>query len=148
MTEASKQNKLVIISGPSGVGKTTICKQITEKLDAFLSISSTTRAQSATEQQGREYHFLSRDEFEDMIKKDAFLEYAEVFGNYYGTPKGPVDEALAAGRTVILEIDVQGALRVKKTKPEAQTIFILPPHKKDLQERIDGRGRGEDEKAE
>ena len=82
-----------------------------------------------------------------MIANDAFLEYAEVFGNYYGTPKGPVDEALAVGRIVILEIDVQGALRVKKIRPEAQTIFILPPRKKDLRERIDGRGRGEDEET-
>lgn len=147
MTESNKQKKLVIISGPSGVGKSTICKQVVEKLDAFLNVSSTTRPQSETEEQGREYNFLPRQEFEERIQNDAFLEYAEVFGNYYGTPKGPVDEALAAGRIVILEIDVQGALRVKKIRPQAQTIFILPPRKKDLRERIDGRGRGEDEKT-
>ncbi len=147
MTESQKQKKLVIISGPSGVGKSTICKQVVEKLDAFLSVSSTTRPQSESEQQGREYNFLSRQEFEEMIPNDAFLEYAEVFGNYYGTPTEPVDEALAAGRVVILEIDVQGAMRVKKVRPWVQTIFILPPHKKDLRERIDGRGRGEDEKT-
>ena len=146
MTE-SKKKKLVIISGPSGVGKSTICKQIVDKLNAFLSISSTTRAQSETEQEGREYNFLPRVEFEKMIENDAFLEYAEVFGNYYGTPKGPVDEALDAGRIVILEIDVQGALRVKKLRPEVQTIFFLPPRKQDLKARIDGRGRGEDEKT-
>ena len=144
--DANKKN-LVIISGPSGVGKSTICKQIVERLDAFLSTSSTTRAQSETEQQGREYNFLSRPEFEEMVGNDAFLEHAQVFGNYYGTPKAPVDEALDAGQIVILEIDVQGALRVKKVRPEVQTIFILPPHKKDLQDRIDGRGRGEDEKT-
>ena len=147
MTESQKQKNIVIISGPSGVGKSTICKQVVEKLNAFLSVSSTTRSQSETEQQGHEYNFLPRAEFEDMIVNDAFLEYAEVFGNYYGTPKGPVDEALAVGRIVILEIDVQGALRVKKIRPEAQTIFILPPRKKDLRERIDGRGRGEDEET-
>lgn len=145
MTEAAKQKKLVIISGPSGVGKTTICQRVAEKINAFLSISSTTRSQSDTEQHGREYTFLSRDNFEEKINAGAFLEYAEVFGNYYGTPKEPVEEALAAGHTVILEIDVQGALRVKKAMPEVQTIFILPPHKKDLRERIDGRGRGEDD---
>jgi guanylate kinase len=144
MTESKQQKKTVIISGPSGVGKSTICKQVVEKLDAFLSISTTTRSQSESEQNGREYNFLTRGEFEAMIQKDAFLEYAEVFGNYYGTPKEPVDEALADGRIVILEIDVQGALRVKKMRPECLTIFILPPLKKDLQERIDGRGRGED----
>ena len=147
MTESQKHKKLVIISGPSGVGKSTICKQVVEKLNAFLSVSTTTRPQSETEEQGREYNFLPRAEFEEMIQNDAFLEYAEVFGNYYGTPKGPVDEALAVGRIVILEIDVQGALRVKKIRPEAQTIFILPPRKKDLRERIDGRGRGEDEET-
>ncbi len=143
MTESKEQKKLVIISGPSGVGKSTICKQVVEKLDAFLSVSSTTRPRSESEQQGHEYNFLSRQEFEGMIPNDAFLEYAKVFGNYYGTPKGPVDEALAAGRIVILEIDVQGALQVKKIRPKAQTIFILPPRTKDLRERIDGRGRGE-----
>jgi guanylate kinase len=147
MTESQKQKKLVIISGPSGVGKSTICKQVVEKVNAFLSVSSTTRDQSETEQQGREYNFLPRAEFEEMIANDAFLEYAEVFGNYYGTPKEPVDAALADGQIVILEIDVQGALRVKKIRPQAQTIFILPPRKKDLQERIDSRGRGEDEKT-
>jgi guanylate kinase len=146
MTE-SKQTKLFIISGPSGVGKSTICEQVVEQLNAFLSISATTRSQSESEQNGREYNFLPRTEFEEMIQNDAFLEYAEVFGNYYGTPKEPVDKALDAGRIVILEIDVQGALRVKKKRPNAQAIFILPPRKKDLQERIDGRGRGEDEET-
>ncbi|MCD6175113.1 MAG: guanylate kinase [Planctomycetes bacterium] len=147
MTESEKQRNLIIISGPSGVGKSTICKQVVEKLNAFLSVSSTTRPQSESEQQGREYNFLPQQEFEAMIQNDAFLEYAEVFGNYYGTPKEPVDEALAAGRIVILEIDVQGALRVKKVRLQAQTIFILPPRTKDLQERINGRGRGEDEET-
>ena len=147
MTESEKQRKLIIISGPSGVGKSTICKQVVEKLDAFLSVSATTRTQSESEEQGREYDFLPRAEFEDLMKDDAFLEYAEVFGNYYGTPKGPVDKALAAGRIVILEIDVQGALRVKEIRSQARTIFILPPRTKDLRERIDGRGRGEDDET-
>ena len=147
MTESEKQRKLIIISGPSGVGKSTICKQVVEKLSAFLSVSSTTRPQSESEEQGCEYNFLSRREFEEMIPNDAFLEYAEVFGNYYGSPTEPVDEALAAGRIVILEIDVQGASRVKKVRPWVKTIFILPPRTKDLRERIDGRGRGEDEET-
>jgi len=147
MTEFEKQQKLIVISGPSGVGKSTICKQVVEKLDAFLSVSATTRPRSESEEQGREYNFLSRREFEEMIQNDAFLEYAEVFGNYYGTPKNPVDEALVTEHIVILEIDVQGALRVKKVRPWAQTIFILPPRTKDLRERIDGRGRGEDEET-
>jgi len=147
MKESDSQGKLVIISGPSGVGKSTICKEVVKKLDAFLSVSATTRARSETEQDGRDYVFLSRDDFQAKIREGEFLEYAEVFGNYYGTPKQPVDEVLAAGRIAILEIDVQGALQVKKIRPEARTIFVLPPHKKELQKRIDSRGRGEDEKA-
>jgi len=145
MNESREQGKLIIISGPSGVGKSTICQQVVEQLDAFLSVSATTRSQSESETQGCEYNFISRQEFEAMLRDDAFLEHAEVFGNYYGTPKGPVDEALTAGRIVILEIDVQGALQVKELRPEAITIFVLPPHKKELQKRMDGRGRGEDE---
>jgi guanylate kinase len=142
--ESKTPGKLVIISGPSGVGKSTICKEVVKILDAFLSVSATTRARSESEQDGQDYVFLSRDAFEAKIREGEFLEYAEVFGNYYGTPKQPVDEALAAGRIVILEIDVQGALQVKKVRPGARTVFILPPHKKELQKRIDSRGRGED----
>lgn len=136
--------KLVIISGPSGVGKSTIAKQVIDALGAFLSISTTTRQKSENEQDGREYGFVSREEFERRIERDEFLEYAEVFGNYYGTPLGPIEEAIASGRTVILEIDVQGALQVLEKCPNALTIFILPPHKQDLEKRISGRGRGED----
>ncbi|MEN8127155.1 MAG: guanylate kinase [Planctomycetota bacterium] len=147
MEESKTQGKLVIISGPSGVGKSTICKQVVEKLDAFLSISATSRPQSDSEQDGQDYVFLTRDDFQAKIEQDEFLEHADVFGNYYGTPKSPVDEAIAAGRVVILEIDVQGALQVKKIRPQAQTIFLLPPRKKDLRQRIDGRGRGEDAKT-
>jgi len=147
MEETKKQGQLVIISGPSGVGKSTICSRVVEKRNAFLSVSATTRPRSESEQDGREYVFLTRDDFEAKIREGAFLEYADVFGNYYGTPKMPVDEAVAAGRTVILEIDVQGGQQVKKLRPQAKTIFILPPHKRDLQKRIDGRGRGEDEKT-
>jgi len=145
--ESKTAGKLVIISGPSGVGKSTICKEVVEKLDAFLSVSATTRARSESEQDGREYVFLSREDFQAKIREGEFLEHAEVFGNYYGTPKQPVDDALAAGRIAILEIDVQGALQVKEIRPEAQTIFVLPPHKKELQKRIDNRGRGEDEES-
>jgi len=144
MSDTQKQGKLVVISGPSGVGKSTICKRVVEELNAFLSVSATTRAQSELEQDGRDYIFLSRDEFQNRIRENGFLEYADVFGNYYGTPKTPVDEALANGRVVILEIDIQGGLQVKGVRPETEMIFILPPHKKDLEQRIKGRGRGED----
>lgn len=145
MTESGTQGKLVIISGPSGVGKSTICKKVVEQMNAFLSVSTTTRLMSESEQQGREYHFLARDEFKKMIKEGAFIEHAKVFGNYYGTLKQPIDEAIAAGRVVILEIDVQGAMQVKKVRPDTEMIFILPPRKNELLKRIEGRARGEDE---
>ena len=144
MSDTRQQGKLVVISGPSGVGKSTICKRVVEELEAFLSISATTRPQSELEELGRDYIFLSRDDFQSKIRKGEFLEHADVFGNYYGTPKAPVDAALAQGRVVILEIDIQGGLQVKRVRPEAQMIFILPPHKKDLEKRIKDRGRGED----
>lgn len=144
MSKQPNKGKLVIISGPSGVGKSTICTRVVKELDAFLSVSATTRFKGESEVDGQNYWFLSTDEFEKRIEQNDFLEYAKVFENYYGTPKQPVDDALAEGRVVILEIDVQGALQVKKQRPEAMMLFILPPRKEVLQERIDSRGRGED----
>jgi guanylate kinase len=140
----AKSGKLVIISGPSGVGKSTICERVVEKLDAVLSISATTRPKAAGETEGVNYIFLSKDEFKDRIHRDDFLEFAEVFGHYYGTPRQPVEAALDEGRAVILEIDVQGALQVKKQRPDVLMIFILPPRTDVLRERMDTRGRGED----
>jgi guanylate kinase len=139
-----KRGKLVIISGPSGVGKSTICQRIVETLDAVLSVSATTRSRAASETDGVNYIFWDKNEFEERIHRDEFLEYANVFGNYYGTPRQPVEAALKDGRVVILEIDVQGAVQVKKQKPEAMTIFILPPRTDVLQQRMNTRGRGED----
>jgi guanylate kinase len=147
MTDSKTHGKLVVISGPSGVGKSTICKRVVEQLDAFLSVSATTRPQSELEQDGRDYIFLSRDDFQAKIREGEFLEYADVFGHYYGTPKTTVDAALADGRMAILEIDIQGGLQVKRVRPEAVMIFILPPHKKDLEKRMQDRGRGEDAAA-
>src|SRR5690606_6505313 len=110
---------LLSISGPSGVGKTTICKRLVERLDAFLSVSATTRPRRDNEVDGRDYHFISREEFERRIQRGEFLEYAHVYaGNCYGTPAGPVLEALAAGRVVILEIEIEGTLQVKRRFPE------------------------------
>jgi guanylate kinase len=134
--------KLVVISGPSGVGKSTITKAVISRLrDAYLSVSMTTRPQAPGERNGREYWFVSRDEFRRRIEAGLFLEHAEVFGNLYGTPRDKTEAALAAGRTVILEIDVQGGKQVKAIFPQAVMIFILPPTHEALADRIGRRGR-------
>lgn len=137
-----RQGGIVIISGPSGVGKSTICRGIVERLDnACLSVSVTTRAKSRREINGKDYWFISEKEFRRRIDKGLFLEHAEVFGNLYGTPKDKVEEALQAGRTIILEIDVQGGKQVKSLFPDAEMIFILPPSARVLAERLSDRGR-------
>lgn len=145
----SGKGKLIIISGPSGVGKSTICKRIVERLDdVYLSVSVTTRPKSVTEVDGRDYWFISRQEFQERIDKGLLLEHAKVFGHCYGTPKEKVVEALEAGKVVILEIDVQGARQVKANFPDAVMVFILPPSAKELAERLDRRGREGAEAAE
>ena len=136
------RGKLIIVSGPSGVGKSTITRLLTERLPVtYLSISVTTRPQAPGEQHGREYWFVSREQFHQRIEEGSLLEYAEVFGNLYGTPRDKTEEALNAGKTVILEIDVQGARQVKAIYPQATMIFILPPSDKTLGERMSRRGR-------
>ncbi len=152
MTQAREQGKrrgkLVIISGPSGVGKSTITRALMERLtDAYYSISVTTRPPAPTEQNGRDYWFVSREEFHKRIEEGSLLEYAEVFGNLYGTPRDKTEEALCAGKTVILEIDVQGAKQVKALYPQATMIFILPPSVKVLAERMGHRGRESEQAA-
>ena len=145
----NKKGKIVIISGPSGVGKSTICKEIIARRDdVCLSISMTTRPKSEAEVDGQDYWFISKEEFKERIDKKLFLEYAEVFGHLYGTPRDKVEEMLQSCKTVILEIDVQGAKQVKTTYPEAVMIFILPPSAKVLAERINHRGREAAELAE
>ncbi|MGE4286648.1 MAG: guanylate kinase [Phycisphaerae bacterium] len=140
----SKKGKLFVISGPSGVGKGTIVKALCPQY-AQVSVSATTRPQGKGEVDGTNYYFLTRQEFERRISEGLFLEHAEVFGNLYGTPAKEIKRELEAGRNIILEIDVQGALQVKSKMPEAVMIFILPPSMEELERRIRARGRDTEE---
>ena len=140
--QKTRKGKIVIISGPSGVGKSTICKEVVKRLDnVCLSISVTTRPMAEAEVDGQDYWFLSQQQFRKRINEGSLLEYAEVFGHLYGTPKDKVEVALGAGKTIILEIDVQGAREVKSVYPDAVMVFIFPPTEKELAQRIKNRGR-------
>lgn len=135
-----KKGLLIVISGPSGAGKGTICKALTKNNNFWLSVSATTRTPREGEVEGTNYFFVNKKDFEDRIEKQDFLEYANVYGNYYGTPKSKVVEALEKGDDVILEIDIQGALNVKQNYPEGVFVFILPPSMEELRQRIVNRG--------
>lgn len=140
MDRVSHAGKLFIISGPSGAGKGTICKRLIEDTKVEISVSMTTRNPRPGEVDGVSYYFTTKEEFEKEIQRGGFLEHAEVYGNYYGTPKAKVLEKLAAGIDVLLEIDIQGALHVKSAYPNGIFIFILPPSMAELRKRITGRG--------
>ncbi len=132
---------LIIISGPSGAGKGTICKRFVDRnKDVSVSVSATTRTSRKGEIEGVSYYFISKEKFEEKIEADDFLEYAKVYDNYYGTPKSNVEEILKSGKDVILEIDIQGALKVKENTGEGVFIFILPPSMQELKKRIIKRG--------
>lgn len=133
---------LLVISGPSGVGKTTITHAIEKQVaGAVFSVSATTRPKTDAEVEGRDYFFISDEAFDSMIQDGEFLEYAGVFGKRYGTPRTWVDRQLSQGKLVILEIDVQGAVSVKRQRPGALCLFILPPSEEALLERLRARGR-------
>lgn len=134
------KGQLFIISGPSGVGKGTIAQRLLQDMDITFSVSMTTRAPRPGEVNGKDYFFVTDAEFDKTIEEDGFLEYAGNFGNRYGTPKAPILEKLNAGQDVLLDIDIQGAINVKKSYPKGVFIFILPPSMAELRKRITGRG--------
>jgi len=131
---------LFVVSGPSGAGKGTICRKLAETTNIDLSVSMTTRNPRPGEIHGKNYYFVSEEEFLTHVKNGGLLEYAKVYGNYYGTPKEAVMNLLNQNRDVVLEIDIQGALKIKETYPNGIFIFILPPSMKELRKRITGRG--------
>ena len=137
----NKKGILIILSGFSGVGKGTVVKRLLSDYDNYaLSISATTRKPREGEEEGISYFFKSKEKFEKMIEEDAFIEYARYVENYYGTPKAYVQEQLDAGKDVILEIEIQGALKVKEKYPDALMLFLVPPDAQILKNRLLGRG--------
>lgn len=142
------RGKTFIICGPSGVGKgTVVAKLLAEDPSLYFSVSATTRAPRPGEEDGRHYHFLSREQFQKWIDEDAFLEHAEFVNNRYGTPKLYVDQAMDQGRDVILDIEIQGAEQVHAKRPEAVRIYIAPPSWEELERRLIGRGTEDADKV-
>ncbi len=140
------QKKLIILTGPSGVGKGTVVKEILGKdKNIWLSISATTRKPRDGEKEGENYYFLNKEKFTEMIKQNLFLEWAQFAGNYYGTPLSSVDEKIKKGFTVLLEVEVEGAKQIKEKFPNSLSIFLLPPNKAELERRIRNRGTEEED---
>ncbi len=136
-----RKGLLLVVSGPSGAGKGTICQALLEQYpDICLSISATTRKPRPSEIDGKNYYFLSEEKFREMIENHEFIEWASFCQNYYGTPKKKVEELLAEGKDVILEIEVQGAMQVRSKYPEGVYIFVMPPSLEELATRLSGRG--------
>ena len=145
-TTTNNHGLLIVLCGPSGVGKSTISRRLSQLLDVVYTVSATTRVKAAGDDDKKKYDHITKQEFFKRLDSDQFLEYAQVYGEYYGTPKHPALDQLAAGRDVLLEIDVQGALQVRYQYPDAVTIFILPPDEPTLLRRLVDRARdSEDE---
>lgn len=135
-----KGGMLLVISGPSGAGKSTVCRELLRQLpDGVWSVSATTRPPRGQEVDGRDYHFVSRQRFEEMIRDAELLEWAEYVGNLYGTPRQPAERALAAGQVMVMEIDVQGGRQIAERMPDSLRIFLLPPSDEELARRLVGR---------
>jgi guanylate kinase len=142
---------LIVISGPSGAGKSTVIRELLSaekrfEKPLFFSVSSTTRAPRAGEKDGVHYHFVSRADFETLIERDGFLEYAEYAGHCYGTPRAPVEQYLAEGGCALLDIEVRGAMQVKSRRPDAVLVFLMPPSWEELEKRLRGRQSEPEEK--
>ena len=149
MPATSTQGALIVISGPSGVGKTTIVHKVREELDAIFSVSATTRPKSSREVDGVDYYFISPTRFEEMVQENAFLEHAEVFRCHrYGTLKEPVEKVLGDGKLILLDIDVQGGVQVHKNMEQSLRFFILPPNEDELLRRLTERGRDDADSIE
>lgn len=145
--QSKKRGNLVVISGPSGAGKGSIINEIVKENDqVWLSISMTSRSIRGEEVNGREYYFITREEFEHKIEEGELLEYTEYSGNYYGTPRGKINEHLQSGEDVILEIEIEGALKIKELVKDALFIFIMPPNMKELRTRLVNRKTETEEK--
>lgn len=141
-----RHGNLFVVSGPSGTGKGTLIARLLEEVpDAWLSVSATTRRPRPGEEEGVSYYFLTKEEFSSLAEEGGFLEWAEYSGNCYGTPRASVEREMAAGRQVILEIEVQGALQVREKMPEAHLVFIEPPSLEELERRLRGRGTETDD---
>ncbi|HSQ89652.1 guanylate kinase [Romboutsia sp.] len=144
-----RKGLLLVVSGPSGAGKGTICKELLKQNNQIkLSVSATTRKPRNGEVDGVNYFFLEKEKFQDMIEKGEFLEYAQIYDNFYGTPKAAIIECLENGQDVILEIEMQGARQIKEVYPEGVFIFVLPPSLEELKNRIVGRGTETKEEIE
>ena len=145
----NRKGLLLVVSGPSGAGKGTICKALLNKNDQIkLSVSATTRKPRNGEVHGVNYFFIEKEEFTKMIENGEFLEYAQIYDNFYGTPKAAIIECLEKGQDVILEIEIQGARQIKEVYPEGVFIFVLPPSLEELKSRIVGRGTETQEEIE
>jgi len=144
-----KEGLIVVISAPSGAGKTTICKRLLQTSFSFTySVSFTTRPPRKNEIEGVDYYFVSREEFERLIKEGGFVEWAEVHGELYGTSKKLLEETIKAKKNVLLEVDVRGGTKIKENYPEAVLIFLLPPSWEELERRLKGRGTEEEKKIQ
>ena len=145
----NRRGKTFIVSGPSGVGKSTVLRALFQgRDDLYFSVSATTRPPREGEVDGKDYHFITADRFRSMIEEDAFLEYAEYVSNFYGTPKKYVDEAMDAGKDAILDIEIQGAAQVSAKRPDTVRIFIAPPSWEELERRLTARGTDTPEKIQ